>query len=151
MSFELKERILQTLIEQIEQKLAQLKFAIDDIKVSRNDQTKSSAGDKYETSRAMMEQELLKLETQKQQSLQQLQHLSKIDLNKTHDKVAFGSLVESTNQFYFISIGYGKITVDDKTIFVISLNSPLGKALEGKEKGETVMFKNLRVKLFTIL
>jgi transcription elongation GreA/GreB family factor len=150
MSLELKTKVLKVLIEQIENKIAQLDLTISEIKASRNDNTKSSAGDKYETARAMMQIELEKNETQRQKSRELLKHLNQIDLGKKHTQVDFGSFVESQNNFFFMAIGYGKLVVEDKTILVISLASPIGKALKSSKNGNVIKSQNQVIEIKSI-
>ena len=56
----MKAELYQFITEQIDDKITYLNGLIDDLRASNND-TKSSMGDKYETSREMMQQEITKL------------------------------------------------------------------------------------------
>jgi hypothetical protein len=57
----IKEEIHQTLMKQLEEQILQAKQDLSLAKESRDSDTKSSAGDKYETGREMMQREMDKL------------------------------------------------------------------------------------------
>ena len=101
--------------------------------------TKSSAGDKHEVGRAMVQQELDKLEDQLTKLIGLQQELARVPLERTFDQVAFGSLVFTDQGTYFIAIGLGRIDVDDGTCFAISPASPIGQALQNKRAGERIV------------
>lgn len=103
-----------------------------------NNETKSSAGDKHETSRAMMQLEQEKLGKQLKELEEQRSELEKIDISKPSVQIAKGTLIQSDKGFLFISIGLGKISVDGKTVFAISPQSPLGLKLLGKKENDVV-------------
>lgn len=105
---------------------------------SANNETKSSAGDKHETARAMMQLEQEKLSHQLKELQEQKSELVKIDLSKPSAQIAKGTLIQSDKGFLFLSIGLGKITIDDKTVFAISSQSPLGIKLLGKKENDVV-------------
>lgn len=102
--------------------------------------TKSSAGDKHEVGRAMVQQELDKLEAQRAQLITLQEDLSRVPLERTFERVGFGSLVRTDQGVYFLAIGIGPVTMEDVTVFAISLRSPIGQSLEAKQVGDTVHF-----------
>ncbi len=130
------ERILQ-------QKLEELNNALSIVNEAANNETKSTAGDKHETAKAMMQLEQEKLGHQIKLINAQINELTKIDVTKTHIKVSNGSLILTNNGLLFIGLGLGKISVYQETIFTISLQSPLAKLLLNKKVGETVKLNNL--------
>jgi len=134
----LKEQICQLLLEILEQKIKTVQQNIFYIKEARNNETKSSAGDKYETGRVMMQAELDKQFLLLRQLLQQQVDILKIKKTKPTEEVGFGSWVKTNQGNFLISIGLGKVG----EAFVISLASPLGKALKGLKTGETTIFQN---------
>jgi transcription elongation GreA/GreB family factor len=105
---------------------------------SANNETKSSAGDKHETARAMMQLEQEKLSYQLKDLQDQKSELEKIDITKPSAQIAKGTLIQSDKGFLFLSIGLGKISVDDKTVFAISPQSPLGVKLLGEKENDIV-------------
>ena len=117
-----------------------LKEYIDAIHQSKNLETKSSAGDKYETGRAMMQLELDKINVQQAQVQQTYRQLLQIQLEDASDTVRLGSLVTTTNRRYFISVGLGKIEQDGLSYFCISPQAPIGQLLMGKAVGDRIHF-----------
>jgi transcription elongation GreA/GreB family factor len=111
---------------------------MEKLKVSLGAETKSSAGDKYETSREMMNQEKGKLQSQMAVLNQQLETLSKINISIKNQIVGLGSIVRTTSALYFISISYGKITIGEDQVFMISAITPLAQQMINKKEGEEV-------------
>ena len=52
---------------------------------------------------------------------------------------------------YFISIGMGKIELDEEVIYCISLASPIGKVLRDKKTGDEIQFNNADIAITDIL
>lgn len=122
------------------QKVSSIQADIASTLHARNTDTKSSAGDKHEVGRAMIQQELDQQEAQLAK-LQGLQHeLARVPLERVFDRVAFGSLVSTDQGSYFIAIGLGQVEVSGETCFAISLASPIGQALKDKQVGDMVSF-----------
>ena len=142
-----KIKIHSQLIEILNSKIEVLKNTIAEAIESRNNDTKSSAGDKYETGREMIQIEIQKNEIQLNKTLELKKELSKINLAKTCTKAEYGSLVITNQGNYFLSIGYGKIEIEDNTYYSISLASPIGKLLHNKKQDEQFIFNR---KEFTI-
>ena len=69
----------------------------------------------------------------------QIETISKLNAETTA-KVQLGSVVKTSNGTFFISIGLGKVTIDNETIFCISASSPIGQLLLSKKKGDTIKF-----------
>jgi len=142
-----KETLLNELRNMIEKKNQSNIKTIKEIREAKNTDTKSSAGDKYETGREMMQAELNKYENQLALNQKLLSELSKIDSSIVNLVIGFGSLIKTNQGIYFISVGLGAITIQNETIYVLSLASPVGKLLEGKKKGDTIFFQNREIKI----
>ena len=114
-------------------------------------ETKSSAGDKHETGRAMLQLEMEKASQQFSVISNMNEVLQRIDIN-TNNKIAkLGSLIHTNQGIYFLAISVGKIDIVDKEIFVISPSSPIGKLLLGKVIGETIYFNGKQIEILEIL
>lgn len=146
----LKYLLITRLNELIDQNIAAAQQSITSAKESRDSDTKSSAGDKYETGRSMMQFEMEKNEHQLNKSLHLKNELKKIDKNKLNLKAEFGSIVITNQGNYFLSIGIGKIQLEKESYFAISLASPLGTLLHKKEIGDTVLFQEKEIEIITI-
>ena len=137
----LKGLVYHIILKELDRKIEVINKAIAIAKDSRNNDTKSSAGDKYETSREMMQIEIEKNEVVLNQTAKQRKELARIDISENFNKVAFGSLVETDKGTYFISIGLGKIQIDDRICYAISLASPIGALLKNKIVGDELAFQ----------
>ncbi|MCG8696887.1 MAG: hypothetical protein MI922_02445 [Bacteroidales bacterium] len=136
----IKEQLLKELNDTLDKKISIVLEAIELAKEARDSDTKSSAGDKYETGRAMMQNELQKNTVQLNNLYQLKKDLTKVDTNQNTQTVGFGSLVFTNHGKYFISIGLGKVIYDSEEFYAISLSSPIGKVLQNKTQGATVNF-----------
>lgn len=127
----------------INEKIKQIQTSLDLSQDALVSDTKSSAGDKYETSREMIQQDLDRLQRQLNEAQKDLQILQSIPSlpPATENRVRLGSLVKTEMGFYFLSIGIGKVTCAAQTVFVVSLQSPIGQLLLGKTVGEEFSFQ----------
>ncbi len=145
---DIKALICKELETLLDARLVEAEAAIAAALDARNNDTKSSAGDKYETGREMIQIEINKSETQRGKALMLKKDLARIDLHKHYTKSEFGSLVITSQEKYFLSIGFGKLTLADETYVAISLGSPIGIVLQDKAIGAKVQFQG---KEFVIL
>ena len=110
-------------------------------------ETKSSAGDKHETGRAMLQLEMEKAGQQLNGISQMKETLARIDAEKTSNIAHLGSIIYTNKANYFLSISVGQLIVADKVYFAISVVSPIGKLLLGKQKGEKISFNGNEIKI----
>lgn len=115
------------------------------IQNSLQSETKSSAGDKHETGRAMLQLEREKAGNQFAGIQKQQELLAKVNINNTSDIARLGSLIGTNNGIYFLAISKGLVTFGGKSYFVIAPQSPIGKLLLGKQKGDEVYFNGQKI------
>jgi len=130
----IKQQLYSYCQEFVNQKLKTIQKTILSNKEALNSETKSSAGDKHETGRAMLQLEMEKAGQQLKVVQQMQTQLSKIDVNSKNSIGCLGSLIATNSNNYYLAISIGKVTIDSKDYFVISPNSPIGKLLLGKTK-----------------
>lgn len=135
-----KQKVLFQALEKINSKIKELEFIADEVKSSLLSDTKSSAGDKHETARAMVQLEQEKLNKQLGEFLQMKSTLNQINPTIRHNQVGMGSLIHTSLGWYFLSVGLGQISVEETIIFALNPQAPLGKLLIGKRVGEEVFF-----------
>jgi len=145
-----KTRLLHHLQTLLQVKVDASQQAIDSTRHSLTSDTKSSAGDKHEVGRAMVQQELDKLEEQRVKLITLQHELTRVPVERSFEEVAFGSLVGTDQGTYFVAIGWGRIESDGGTCFVISLASPLGQALNGKSVGDRIAFNGRSVTITSV-
>ena len=136
-----KSELLEIIQQKVSEKILKLEQLIAETRASNND-TKSSMGDKYETSREMLQQEINNLQIQLNEHLKSQKILKNINPNP-HKVVSLGSWVETNKGKFFIAISLGEIFFNQEKVFVISTESPLAKAMSGKKVGETFIVNNL--------
>ena len=117
-------------------RLEELKETIKGLRASSSDDTKSSMGDKYETSREMMQQDINRLDKQLADNNFLLFNLRAIKLKIDSKTVSLGSITRTTLGNFFIAVSLGEINFSNQQIIVISIASPLGKQLNGKKEGD---------------
>ncbi|MCT4629367.1 3-oxoacyl-ACP synthase [Winogradskyella sp.] len=145
---DIKEQLYNECKENLENRLQVIQNNILDIETALQSETKSSAGDKHETGRAMLQLEREKL-GQRLAEIQKLQDLlQKTDYKATHTKVALGSIVFTSNLNYYIAISTGELKINETCFYAISPATPIAQVLLGKEEGDVVSFRN---STFTVL
>ena len=138
----IKSQILKQIHDLLDNKINEAKKNVGQLKESRNTETKSSAGDKYETGRVMMQFELEKNEVQLGKFLKLKNDLQQIEFSQKQVFAELGSLVVTNQGNYFLSVGIGKVDVENTTYYVLSPASPIGKLLYGRKEGENFTFNN---------
>jgi len=142
---DIKKALLQLCLAKVETQIIAIETSIASIIESRDNETKSSVGDKYETGRAMMQMEYQKAQLQLLQTQSTRDELKAINLDRSNQQVGKGNLVETDNGNYFIAVGMGKILFEDKLYYCISLASPIGKLLNSKTLKDTIEFNSKRI------
>ncbi|AZA55432.1 hypothetical protein EG348_01100 [Chryseobacterium sp. G0201] len=143
-----KSKILEIIKSKISEKIQNLETLITETRASSND-TKSSMGDKYETGREMLQQEINNLQRQLNEVLIQQAIIQKINVELS-SKVQNGALVKTDKGLFYISVSLGEIVIDNKKIMTVSAESPLVKAMYGKKVGETFAINNIHQKIDNI-
>ena len=143
-----KSEILQIIHDKLSAKIDNLERLIAETRASNNE-TKSSMGDKFETSREMVQQEINTLQIQLNENRNSRNSLKTINTN-LHQTIGLGSLVQTEKGFFYIAVSLGEIISNEQKIFVISTESPLGKALYGKKKGDEILLNNMKQTVNTV-
>lgn len=146
----MKEQLLAFCWEHINDRTDRLQQRRVSLQESLNSETKSSAGDKHETGRAMVQLEQEKLGKQLFELEEIKRILHKVDIHKKSKKISLGSLVKTTTANYFVAISAGAVKIDDTAFFCISASSPIAQLLLGKEKGDGVIFNGAEIKILDV-
>jgi len=134
----LKEQIHNHCRQVVTDKLSMLRQKQQDLMESIAGETKSSVGDKYETSRAMLHIEQEQLARQVAELTAQLVLFNTIDPTAQTQRAALGSLLHIGDTYYYLSIGLGKMQVAGHAVIALSLQSPLGGKLKGLGTGVVI-------------
>ena len=148
---ELKETLYRLCETYVNKRLETIQNYISSNQKALQTETKSSAGDKHETGRAMLQLEMEKAGQQLQHISKMKEILAKIEITKPSKIAHLGSLIYTNIGVYFLSISVGKITAFDDEYFAISVSSPIGKLLLGKQENDVVTFNGKEIKIVEIL
>ena len=148
-----KTELIKSIQEKLSEKIENFEKLIAETRASNND-TKSSMGDKYETGREMLQQEINNLQVQLNEVLKQQDFLKtsfdKLRMTKKFDKAEKGAIVKTEKGLFFISVSLGEINFDNQKIICISPESPLAKAMNGKQKSDVFSLNNMSQKILII-
>jgi hypothetical protein len=145
-----KEKLYNYCAQLLDQKIEVTKTALRSANDAANVETKSSVGDKHETSRALMQLEQEKLSRHLSQLLNQKTELSKLDIKSPSNTVKKGSLVKTDKGYIFLSIALGKIIFEEETIFTVSALSPIGVQLLGLKEKDVADLNGTKYKIESI-
>ena len=134
----------------IGQRMAAAKSVMSAAQEAANNEEKSSAGDKYETSRAMSHLEKDMHARHLAEILKELSILRDINVNLVYDHGKPGALLKCSEMSFFIAAGLGKQIVEKETVFFLSPNAPLAKSLHNKKAGDQFVFNQLALKIIDV-
>ena len=146
----IKEELQKKCHQFVNNRLQNIEETISSNQTALQSETKSSAGDKHETGRAMLQLEMEKAGQQIANIQQMKETLAKIDVLKKSTNAHLGSLIKTNTGNYFLSVSVGQLKVDNELYFAVSVSSPIGKLLLGKSVNEQVMFNSINIKLLSI-
>jgi transcription elongation GreA/GreB family factor len=133
---DLKNELRTLCIEYVQKRIDTATWAIKEAQQSANEETKSSAGDKYETGRAMMQQETARNQAQLNEANKLMAALNRIADNISSKAVTTGSLVITDNGKFYIAISAGALIFNGETFLAVSPASPIGLKLNGQKAGD---------------
>lgn len=130
-------------LSQLEAKLVALQSDLDDLSAGTESESKSSAGDKHETGRAMMHLEQDRLGKHWKDLKAQHSILLALDPERSTSLVTRGSLIHVEQGWFYLSIALGRVEVGGFSVLTLSPESPLGQAWMGKKKGDVINFRGI--------
>ena len=138
---EIKKLLHAKCIELSQSKIDVCTDVLSQLNEAKTGETKSSAGDKFETSREMLQGEEDRTTATLSNAVVLKKSLDQINPENVSSKVEIGALVICSKLNYYLSVGLGKIELGDNKYWAISMASPLAKQMRGKTKGENYSFK----------
>ena len=136
----LKEQLYNKCLEFVNRRLKTITNTIESNKKDLQSETKSSAGDKHETGRAMLQLEMEKAGQQLYGVTEMKLVLERINIQEVSSVCKMGSIVKTNTINYFLAISAGKIVVENEIFYAVSAKSPIGQLLLGKKKNDTLQF-----------
>ncbi len=146
----LKKTIYQTCAEIVQQKIEAIQKNLQELSDSAGNETKRTAGDKHETALAMLQIEQENNSRQLKELLLQKAVLEKLDPHLHTEMIVRGSLVHTNKGLFFISLGLGKLKVNEQTVFAVSPDAPLGKLMSMKKTGDAFHFNQTEYKIISV-
>jgi len=146
----IKEILYNHCLQYVEQRKARILNEIALSQASANNETKSSAGDKYETGRAMAQLEIERYLQQLSETEKLQQLLLTIEPTRKSERVILGSLVITSSGVFYIAISLGVFTYEGNNYLIVSTDSPIGKLLAGKRVGDSIFWNKKTFDILTI-
>ena len=137
-----KQNIFDTCLNILIEKSNTLNTVLLELTDELKNDTKSSMGDKHETSRSMNQLEQEKVSNQITELNKQLTILQQLNIQLKPVRIILGSLIQTNLGLLFIAVGLGKIKVDNTNVIVISAHSPLGLAFLSKSIGDNILLND---------
>ncbi len=134
----------------LQEKIRQVEQSLQDLQESAAQETKSSAGDKYETAREMMQQERNKWETQRGLLQAQLQELIFLERHSATDQVQAGTIIETDKGYFLLGPALGKVVSASGNLMCISPGAPLGRQMMYKRAGDRIQLHGIQYHLISL-
>ena len=115
---------------------------IADIEFSLKEESKSTSGDKHHTGRAMLQIDRENAGNQLREIEKVMRQLEKVDISTSSETIRLGSIIETNQAIFFMSISVGKLEINNIFYLGVAPNSPIGMNLLGKTIGEQFSFNS---------
>lgn len=148
----IKEELYKACEAYLEERIHRIDAAMKDLEADLENETKSSAGDKYETGREMINLEWNKLAEQLQQfkNLRKTLNIVKGRINVSDATAQLGTAVKTNMANYFIAIPADRTIIYEDEYFIIGANSPIAQLLLNKKAGEEITFNGKSAKILDV-
>lgn len=131
----------------IDDKVIKSKEYMNSIEQSIQGESKSTAGDKHDTTRELMQQERNKAAQNLSNQILAQKTLIQLLNSSSSERVGFGSLIETDKGIIFIGLALGRVLCGQDEVVCISPLSPLAKVFEGGVVGDCVHFNTIQYQI----
>ena len=145
-----RDRLFQLCYDYVELRRQSAMVAMEQAQDAANMEEKSSAGDKYETGRAMAHLEKEKATMQVLEANKMKVALDRIAQTKPSIEIGLGSVVKTDHGKFYLAIGAGKLIVDSEEYLALSPAAPLGALFIKKRVGDQIVFQNQKFNIEAI-
>ena len=145
-----KADFLNAMHERVRYGISEASVILNDIQKSIDSETQSTAGDKHDTSRELMQQERNKVAQNLQNQISMDSLVLKLKTITVSSEVRFGSLVLTDVGWFFIGLPLGKIKFDDEHILCVSGNAPAAKMLKGERAGSSIKMNGKDIQILSV-
>ena len=139
----LKKQVLNHCQNLLTEKKTLLQNELMTLQEALENESKSSAGDKYETGIEMIQSEKEKIHSQMITLENSFKLLNVAQKSLTKDTVQNGSLVVTSIGKYLIGPSIGKVNIENDFVFVISPSSPVAQALINKKVKDKIVVNQM--------
>jgi len=147
MTPQIKQQLYNICQQHVQDNILGIEAAITEAREATRNETKSSMGDKYETAREMLQQDInMNMDRLQKAKAEQLL-LQQINPEQNGTFITHGSLVQTNNGTFYIGISAGKLLLNHETYYSISLSSPIGSQLKGKQAGDMFTLNGKQYKI----
>ena len=145
-----KNRLKRWALDLIGQRMAAAREAVDQAQESANSEEKSSAGDKYETGRAMGHLQKDMHSRQLAECVKELAMLHTVNTDLLYPAATAGAFLRTDSTAFFIAAGLGKQHLDGQVVLFLSPLAPLAKVLQNKKAGDVFIFSGLATTILEV-
>ena len=144
LSLEIKQGLAKQSLELIALEIKGLEAQLDALQEANHNATKSSAGDKYETERELLNQSRGVLENQLHRLIRLESQIRGIKI-VTNERVEPGALVKLDTGIIWVSVAFGKVSYQEADYQLVSADAPLVQAIAGLGMGDSGHFRRNKV------
>ena len=145
-----KQKLKDACVKMLHERMAHIEQAMLEARESANSEEKSSAGDKYETSRAMghLAQEMQS--KQLEDARQELDLINRLNTTVIYTSISTGAVVICNNFIFYISLGLGQTEVEQHKVTLLSPKAPIATLLHHKKKGDSVILNGKTIEIIDV-
>lgn len=136
-----KKQCIEELVKIMTDELQELKQHQSDLQSALQAESRSTAGDKHDTSRAMIHLEQEKIQFQLGNIQKQIVALQQFEKQPASENAQSGSfLVLDSGQVILFGIGLGRKKIKYGEVYCVALDTPVGQQVLGKSIGDVLTF-----------
>lgn len=135
----MREKVLMAIEVRLKKEEGEAKERLASLQDALGAESKSSAGDKHETGRAMIHREMELVEETRARTQAAQETLKKIQgVPLPVSGMHVGALVETTGPWVFVGIPMGKLQLGEDVVLCVGPSAPIVKVWAGIEEGHEV-------------
>src|SRR5580693_8736276 len=134
----------------IEQRIKLSRDSVNNAQQAANSEEKNSAGDKYETGRALGHMEKDMHSRHLSENVKELASLYSVNTDAIYSEVSTGCFIQCKNLSFFIASGLGKQIIEGEIIFFLSPFALLARSMLHKKAGEYFLFNGVKTEILDV-
>ena len=146
----IKETLFKHCLDYVNAHIETNRNAFEQAQESALSETKTVASEEPETGKERSQREMETIGQRLEEITGQREILQSLEYRKKFTCVEPGALVATTVGAFFIAMSADEVEIDGVEYCPISLTSPIGMALRNKKAGESVLFREKKIKIENI-